>query len=143
VLDAGIPFAVYAAMLGGTLVGQVLGVAVDALVLGRRVLWVPLVFSVVLEAILGARVGAARAGHRLTPRERVGISLRYSAGLLFFSIPLGLWVLASSAAPGTPLGNGVSARDVVVAGGTVLAVATVYTAVRTALMGLFDRRRAS
>jgi hypothetical protein len=77
---------VYVAMFGGTVAGQVVGMLLDALLLGRRVLWVPLACSLLFEAIAGARVGRpanASASARL--------SARYSLVLGAVSLPLAAW----------------------------------------------------
>ncbi len=139
-----IPFAVYGAMLAATVVGQFLGMAVDALAIGRHVLWVPLAFSLVLEAVVGALFGASRVGHPLTAGERARLSTYYSVGLVALSVPLAGWIAASKAAPGQQLfaGGDASLRDVAVSLGLVLAVAIIYTALRYALMTLFTRRGA-
>ena len=70
--------------------GQFLGIGVDALAArAARVLWVPLAFSVVLEALVGRalRRGAPRAT-RLTLAERGRLSAYYSLGLAALSLPL-------------------------------------------------------
>ncbi|HEY8087646.1 MAG TPA: hypothetical protein VIF09_07375 [Polyangiaceae bacterium] len=137
------PIAVYAAMLGGTVGGQFLGMAVDTLALGRRILWVPLACSVLLEALVGARFGASRVGHRLAPPERLRLSLHYSLGLAGLSIPLVLWLSASHAsAEQLAAAGGATPGDVLFAAGEVLLLLAACTVVRTALMALFTGRRA-
>jgi hypothetical protein len=144
VLIGSFPFAVYGAMLVATVAGQFLGIAVDALAIGRHVLWVPLAFSLLLEAVVGARFGASRVGHPLTAPERARLSTYYSVGLVALSVPLAGWIVASKAAPGQQLfaGGDSSLRDVSVSFALVLAAAIIYTALRFALMTLFTRRRA-
>jgi hypothetical protein len=138
------PPAVYGAMLAATVAGQLLGMAVDALALARHVLWVPLALSVVLEALVGARVGAARVGHRLTNAERARLSVQYTVGLAAVSIPLAGWIAASRTAPARLFaGGGVSLHRVTVALGLVLALAAACTMVRYALMTVFSWRRSS
>jgi hypothetical protein len=140
-----IPFVVYGAMLAATVAGQFLGIAVDALAIGRHVVWVPLAFSVVLEAVVGARFGAARVGHPLTAPERARLSLYYSAGLLALSVPLAGWIAASKATPAQLAGAG-SGPQLLVALALVLAVAAAWTAIRYVLMTIFTanlRRAAS
>jgi hypothetical protein len=88
-------FARYPAMLGGTVAGQLVGIAVDAAV-GSRSLWVPLVFSVVLEAIVGVRYGATR-GLALGARKCSRVSWTYSLLLAGISVPLVAWIAASHA----------------------------------------------
>jgi hypothetical protein len=88
-------FARYPAMLGGTVAGQLLGIAVDAAV-GSRSLWIPLVFSVVLEAIVGVRYGATR-GQALDARRCSRVSWTYSLLLAGISVPLVAWIAASHA----------------------------------------------
>ena len=105
-MRATFPVAVYAAMLGEHVGGQFLGMAVDTLALGRRILWVPLACSVVLEALVGARFGASRMGRPLSPAERLRLSLHYSLGLAVLSIPLVLWLAASHASPAARPGGG-------------------------------------
>jgi hypothetical protein len=135
------PPAVFAAMFGGTLGGQFLGMAVDAVAVGRRLVWVPLAFSVLIEAVVGERLASARLGHRLLAGERLRLSLYYSLGLAAVSIPLVGWLAVSH---GTreqlSTGGGASSHDVILAGGLVLVGLVLYTALRTGLMTLFARR---
>jgi hypothetical protein len=132
---------VYAAMFAGTLGGQFLGMAVDALALGRRVFWVPLAFSVVFEALAGERVGAARFGHSLVARERTKLSLTYSIGLAGISLVLASWLAVSHATPEQiATGHGLVPNDVVFYLTLGLCVAVAYTAARTLLMRLFRGR---
>lgn len=138
------PPVVYGAMFAATIAGQFLGMFVDALVLARHVLWVPLAVSAVLEALVGVRFGAARVGHPLTSAERARLSVQYTGGLVLVSIPLAGWIAASTAAPARIFAGGdVSLDRVVVAFGLVLAVAAAYTIVRYALMAVFSWRRSS
>jgi hypothetical protein len=135
------PVALYAAMLGATVAGQFLGMGVDALALGRKILWVPLAFSVLLEAIVAARMGAARLGREWTSAQRGRLSAYYSLGLAAVTLPLAVWEAAShgqSLAP-APMAT----RDVVEAFVVVLAAFGAMTVVRWALMSLFTRRRSS
>jgi hypothetical protein len=132
-----VPIVVYAAMFGATAAGQAVGMAVDAIVLRHRILWVPLACSVVLEAIVGARFGAARLLRPLTWPECGRLSLYYSAGLATVSLPLAVWTLASSPS----LVRGTAAHDVIVAIGIALAGLAVATAIRQALMSLLSWRR--
>lgn len=132
---------VYAAMLAATLGGQFLGMAVDALALGRRVFWVPLAFSLVLEALAGERVGAARFGHPLTPRERAKLSLTYSIGLAGVSLLLAGWLgLSHATREQIVTGHGLVPNDVVFYGSIAVFIAVAYTAARTLLMRLFRGR---
>jgi hypothetical protein len=132
-----IPFVVYGAMLAATVAGQFLGMAVDAVAIGRHVVWVPLAFSVVLEAVVGARFGAARVGHPLTVPERARLSLYYSACLLALSVPLAGWIAASKASPAELAGFGGTGPQLLVGIFVVLGVAAAWTAVRFGLMTLF------
>jgi hypothetical protein len=139
----GVPLVVYAAMFGATLGGQFLGMAFDAVALGRRVLWVPLACSVVLEAVAGARFGAARLGRALASGERLRVSVYYSLALTMLSVPLAGWLAAAKASHAEPgAASGGAGPDlafllVVGLGGLV-----AYTALRTALMAVFAGRRA-
>lgn len=91
---------VYAAMLGATVAGQLLGIGIDAL-LGLGSIGVPLGCSVALEAVVGARMGAARSGGALTPAQARRICLKYSAGLLAISVPMLVWIEVAHAARGS------------------------------------------
>lgn len=88
-----------AAMLGATLAGQLIGIAVDAFV-GTRLPFLPVAFSIALEGLVGARVGALRAGRALTRRESARTSVAYSIGLVALSVPLVVWVRLSEASGG-------------------------------------------
>jgi hypothetical protein len=130
----GIPVVVYVAMFGATLGGQLAGVAIDALV-GRRVLWVPVACSVLLEALAGARFAAARLGHPLAPAQCARLSAYYSVALAAIGLPLWGWTLAARA-PGAPPAPG-STLAMLAFVVSALAAATV---VRFALMVLFSPR---
>jgi hypothetical protein len=134
----GIPVVVYVAMFGATLVGQLAGMALDALVIGHRVLWVPVAFSVLLEALAGARVASARLGRPLARAECARLSAYYSGALAVVGLPLWGWTLAAKA-PGASAAHGsaLSALAFVVA---ALAAATV---VRFALMVALSPRAPS
>lgn len=142
-VESAIPWVVYPAMLGGTVAGQFLGMAIDAVAVGRHVVWIPLALSVVLEALVGARFGASRVGRPLTAEERRRVTLTYSAALVGVSLPLAVWIAASKAtgegeSPGAALSAGAAPLWLAAA----LAGAVVYTAIRYGLMGLFSRRPA-
>lgn len=92
---------VYAAMLGATIAGQLVGIAIDAL-LGLRSVGIPLGCSVALEAVVGARLGAAKSGGALTPRQVRRICMTYSAGLLGLSVPMLAWIEVAHTAGGAP-----------------------------------------
>lgn len=134
------PVSLYAAMLGATIAGQFLGMGVDALALGRKVLWVPLAFSVLLEAVVAARFGAARMGHELTSAERVRLSAYYSAGLATVTLPLAVWLAASH---GRSLVPGLAAPELALALVVVLVGFAAITVLRWGLMSLFTRRSPS
>jgi hypothetical protein len=132
----GSPFAfVYAAMLGATLVGQMLGIGVDAL-LGTHNVAAPAACSLLLEAFAAARLGARVEGHALEPRRAAVVSATYTLALVALSAPLAAWFAVSGnmSAPGaafawTPL------RAVV-----VLALLAAGIPVRWGLMLLVGRR---
>jgi hypothetical protein len=56
---------------------------------------------VALEAVVGARMGAARSGGALTPAQVRRICMTYSAGLLGISVPTLVWIEAAHTASGT------------------------------------------
>jgi|SRR5580658_1855357 hypothetical protein len=125
---------VYTAMLGATVAGQLAGIMIDSTFSSRN-LWVPCACSVVLEAIVGARYGAARAGQGLTAVRCARVSACYSALLLAISVPLAVWIIASrpvsSAHPSWTL------TDVAIA----LAALAGATVARGALMVVLSPRR--
>jgi hypothetical protein len=130
-----LPVTVYAAMFGATVAGQLVGMGVDALI-GRRVVWVPLGCSVVLEALVGVRMGARRIGRQLTRGEWGQVSTYYSGCLVTLSLPLAAWTLAYN----RRLVGAASSHDVAVALGVVLSGIVVATVLRHALMILFASR---
>jgi hypothetical protein len=132
-----VPIVVYAAMFGATVAGQLVGMTADALVIGHRVIWVPLACSVTFEALVGAQFGAARIGRRLSWRECARVSAYYSLGLGSLSLSLLLWTLAAHRSTGT---DG-SVRGLATAVALVLAGLVVATVLRHALMVLVSRRR--
>lgn len=134
------PIALYVVMLGATMAGQFLGIGVDAFALGRKVIWIPIALSVLLEAIVAARFGAKSLGHELTPGERGRLSVYYSLGLGAITVPLAVWVAASD---GKSVRPGGATQGVVEAFVLVLAAYAAITLLRWALMSLFTRRRPS
>jgi hypothetical protein len=132
----GSPFAfVYAAMLGATVGGQLLGIGVDALV-GAHSFAAPAACSLVLEAFAGSRLGARVEGHPLEARRAGVVSGTYTLALLGVSVPLLAWFALSGrvTAPGqafawTPL-----------RAAAVLAAFAAGVPVRWGLMVLFGRR---
>lgn len=133
------PVVLYAAMLAATMAGQFLGMGVDALAFGRKVIWVPLALSVLLEALVAARFGAARLGHELTTAQRGRLSAYYSLGLGAVTLPLIGWLIASHGQSAPAMAT----HDVMQALVIVLAGAAAVTLLRWALMTLFTRRNAS
>ena len=132
-----VPIVVYAAMFGATVAGQLVGIAADALIVGHRVVWVPLLCSVALEAVAGALFGAARLGRRLTRGECARVSAYYSTGLGSLSLTLLVWTLAANRSGRSPA----SLRDMAMAVGILLAGLVAATALRYTLMVLVSRRR--
>ena len=133
-----VPVVVYAAMFGATVAGQLLGMTLDAVVLGRHIVWIPVACSVVLEAFIGARVGSARARRPLTVAECWSSSAYYSIGLAAVSLPLWAWFALSRLQAGA-----ISPRAALHAAaslGVVLGALLVATLVRSAAMVLVARR---
>ena len=137
-MAAGVPIAVYPAMLAGTIAGHFLGVGFDALVLGAHSMWAPLGCSVLLEAVIGARYGAARVGHPLTSGQRGRLSVYYSLALVAVSLPLAVWLTASRHSAEGLSSLSVSSRDAALWGAIGLAGLAVYTVARYGLMTLFS-----
>jgi len=129
-------------MLAGTIAGQFVGMGVDAVALGSRIIWVPLACSVLLEAVVGARYGAARVGHPLTASQRGRLSIYYSMALAAVSLPLAAWLVVSRASRENIPSPVVPPHDVVLWVGVALVGLLVYTAVRYGLMTVFSRRPA-
>ena len=117
----------YPAMLGGTLMGQLAGIAVQV-PLGVRSLWISLVFSVIAEAVAAWLFGA-KDEHRLQASQCVRISVTYSITLLVVSLPILVWLLASHGAS-VPGGLGLSTLTpgLLATGVAMLAVATIARA---------------
>ena len=132
-------FARYPAMLAGTFAGQLVGIGIDAAV-GSRSLWIPLVCSVILEALVGVRYGGSVPGVPLDARKCARVSWTYSLVLTGVSLPLLIWIAAShvGAVPG---GIGYSfVTPLRIAGALVAFVAA--TAGRAGIMiALVTRRR--
>ena len=127
----------YPAMLAGTLIGQLVGIAVQV-PLGVRTLWISLVFSVIAEAVAAWLFGA-KGEHRLEASQCLRISATYSVTLLVVSLMILIWLLASH---GASVSGGLSLSAFtpgrVATGLTMLAVATVA---RAALMRALARKR--
>jgi hypothetical protein len=122
-LDAAV---MYAAMLGATLAGQLVGIAIDVLI-GSRGIWIPAGCSVVLEAVAGARMGAWRATERPTLRRVARLSATYSVVLVSLCVPLAVWSSASLPAEARAHVSWTTGHAVVAAG--ILALATALRAV--------------
>lgn len=134
------PAVVFVAMFAATLAGQLAGMALDVLVAGRRVWWVPVACSVVFEGLAGARVAAARLERALTTAECARLSTIYSVALAAISLPLWGWTLAAQsqsggASPGSPA-HGAAAML-----GIGLAAFVVAGVLRFALMAGLSRAR--
>lgn len=93
---------VYAAMLGATVGGQLAGIFAN-ISLGWHQLWLPALFSVVLEALAGARGSASRRGRPLTSHESLRLSVTYSIGLFVVTLFLGVWTLLARPAGSAPV----------------------------------------
>jgi hypothetical protein len=124
-------------MLVGTMVGHFAGMGLDHAV-GAHGPWLPVACSVLLEALIGARYGAARVGHPLTRSQRGRLSVYYSLALVAVSLPLAGWLVAAKAtredSPAAPLSShDLAIGALVLAGGLV-----VCTAVRYGLMSVFS-----
>ena len=123
-----VPAVVYAALLGATTAGQLVGIGLDASI-GSRGFWLPVLCSVVLEAVVGARMGAARAGGPLSSADSARVSVYYSAALVGLTVPLVVWVGLSRGPRPVPL----AAPSAAVAFGW-LAILVVATVLRWVLM---------
>jgi Na+-driven multidrug efflux pump len=125
---------VYAAMLGATVAGQLAGIVVDS-TFASRTLWIPCAFSVALEAFVGARYGASRAGQALSAARSFRVSVVYSALLLAVSVPLAMWIIASR--PASSAHPSWTITDALFA----LAALALATLARSALMVVLSPRR--
>ncbi len=129
--------AVFAAMLVATIAGQLAGIAIDA-ALGTRAFWIPVACSVGLEGVAGARVAASRLRRPLTPAESGRATVAYSLVLLAISVPLAVWIRASSVASGAAgsspamLGLSWTLRGLLLGGGALVAATLVRWAVLVA-----------
>ena len=130
-----VPAVVYAAMLGATTAGQLLGIGLEASI-GSHGIWLPAICSVALEALVGARMGAARTGAPLSSSASARVSLYYSAALVAVTVPLIVWLAAARG----PRGLSLDARTPSAALAW-LAVLVAGTAARWALMVAFRARR--
>jgi hypothetical protein len=131
------PIAIYGAMFGATMAGQFAGVALDAVV-GHRAVVVPIVCSVLLEALVGARLTRSQVTRSLTVGDWGRLSAYYSMALALLSVPLALWT-AASRSPQAPFGGNNPASIL----SLVLGVLVVLTLLRWGLMTLFGRRAAA
>jgi hypothetical protein len=127
---------VYAAMLAATICGQLLGIGADGL-LHVHTPVLPVVCSVVLEGIAGARLGARSGGYPLDRAESARLSGVYSLALVALTVPLAFWVSLSVNAPADAPPLWTATR---VAG--ALAVLTVATVARWGIMLAFTPKRA-
>jgi hypothetical protein len=93
-----VPAVVYAAMLAATTAGQMLGIGAEA-AFGSHGIWLPIACSVALEALVAARMGAARLERPLSAVESARLSAYYSLALAAGSAVLVVWIAASRQAP--------------------------------------------
>jgi hypothetical protein len=138
-----VPIVVYVAMFGAFIGGQLAGMAIDAAVVGHRVLWVPAACSVVLEAVVGARLAAARLGRPLTTAQCGRLSAYYAIALAAFTLPLWGWTAVSRAPhEGAPAPEAVSGATIgasATAVGLVIASFALAAVVRFALLVALSR----
>jgi len=90
-----VPFAVYAAMFGGSLLGALVGLLYNGVVLQTKVLWIVLAVAALGESLLAARVGRRKLGRPLTGDQRARIAVTYTvatallvAPFLLYRVPL-------------------------------------------------------
>ncbi|HLK40855.1 MAG TPA: hypothetical protein VKU41_29075 [Polyangiaceae bacterium] len=130
-----VPAVVYAAMLGATTAGQLAGIGLDASI-GSHEIWLPAICSVALEALVGARMGAARTGAPLSGSGSARVSIYYSTALVAVTVPLVVWFAAARGPRELPLD--VRSPSVALAW---LAVLVVGTGLRWVLMVAFRPRQ--
>jgi putative ABC transport system ATP-binding protein len=88
-LGGAVPFAVYAAMFGGTVLGGALGAIYCALILGKMFAWIPAVGAVAAEGFIAARYARRKLGRPLTNDQRTRVALWSTAAL---GVATGLFV---------------------------------------------------
>jgi putative ABC transport system ATP-binding protein len=134
-LGGPVPFAVYAAMLGGGLLGAAVGGLYDAVVLGQKVLFIPALLGVLGEAFVGARFAKRKLGRALTGDQRARVAIAYTIGLALLATPIAWWKMpAAFGARLEHLGAGGAVLSAFVA---VLAVAALAL-LRFLLLALFS-----
>ncbi len=127
---------VYVAMLAATIGGQIAGILLcTATGVATGSIAVPFACSTALEAAVGARLGAARSGGALTPRQAWRIGATYSVGLLAVTVPMLVWMDAAHKLGGA--GSSWTAGRVALAA----ALFVVGTLARWGLMVLIGPRR--
>ncbi len=86
-----VPFAVHAAMLGGSLLGALVGLLYNGVVLQAKVAWIVLIAAAVGESFLAARVGRRKLGRPLTGDQRARVALGYTIGTALLAAPFLLY----------------------------------------------------
>jgi putative ABC transport system ATP-binding protein len=118
--SAPVPRSVYAAMLFGHLGGALLGSLYNAIILGQRVFWIPLVCAVLGDTWAGARLFRARTGHPLSPPQRLRVALNFTLGMGL------LQAIALSVAPAHVLGHFAGrGRGLLLAAAALLALSAI------------------
>lgn len=130
-----VPLVVYAAMFGGTVAGQLVGMVAGSAV-GHRPLWLPVACSVLLEALVGTRLGAARIGRALSAGECARVSTYYSMCFGAVTLPIAACSLASSKQDAAATPSRVAAQL-----GLALGVLVLWTVARHGVMALLSTRR--
>ena len=137
-LGGPVPFAVYAAMFGGGLLGACLGFAYDSIVLDQSVPWIPLGLLALGEAWVGARFGARRVGHPLTSDQRARISVAFTCAVTLPLAAIGLWFFLPQSM--ADRAEQISSSGVAIALAAAVAIVLVVAFARYALLLLFAPR---
>jgi putative ABC transport system ATP-binding protein len=90
-----VPFAAYAAMFGGSLLGACTGLLYNGIVLQQKVIGIVLALAALGESLLAARVGRRKLGRPLTGDQRARMAITYTvatalvlAPFLLYRVPL-------------------------------------------------------
>jgi putative ABC transport system ATP-binding protein len=96
-LGGPVPRNVFAAMLGGGVLGLILGFVYTKLVLAHSVPWIPPILALLGESFFGARAARRALGRPLTSDQRARLALWYTVGTSAIAAPIALWRLPRAA----------------------------------------------
>ncbi len=133
-----VPFAVYGAMLGGSILGALVGLLYNAVVLEAKVAWVIVLAAALGESLLAARVGRSKLGRPLTGDQRARMAIGYTIATALVVAPFLLYRVPLPIASRL---EGLSASGVAAAGAVFVLALAALALLRFLLLSLLGPRK--